>query len=84
MNSLTREHGHFARGVYRATVTYNGVPLKGASFQVVVLRPEAYLKVKAAVAKPRGESEENVGYAAMLLGEGEQWTKVDVRFTHRL
>ena len=57
--------------------------LNFALFQVIVLRPEAYLRIKTAVKRPRGDSEENIGYSAMLLGEREQWTNVMVRFNHR-
>ena len=88
-----------ARGVFSATVLYKGAPLKGGSFQVVVLKPEAYNHLKArAHAKPpqpRGKGadkapeveKEQISFRATLLSEEgfgpQEWTAVDVRFTHR-
>jgi hypothetical protein len=88
-----------ARGVFKVSVSYRGATLKGGVFQAVVLKPDAYTKLGARLAppstRPRGtaaaaatataaaEDQERVTFPAMLLGEDERWTSVDVRFTAR-
>jgi hypothetical protein len=71
-----------SRGVFDATVLYKGVALQGATFQVVVLKPETYNSLKqrtsAKPPQPRaGRSgdkapeieREQVSFSAMLLSE---------------
>jgi len=80
-----------ARGVFKAQVTYRGSPLKQASFQVIVLKPNVFTRLRATLNPNTSKKSSTatsatsglIDFPATWLSETEEWVDVELRFAHR-